>query len=337
MSFPLSVLDLVPLPQGVSAGNAIRNSLELARLADRLGYRRVWYAEHHNMATIASTTPEIMIALAGEATTKIRVGSGGIMLPNHSSLKVAESFKMLEALHPNRVDLGIGRAPGTDPVTAIALRGSRQAVVEDNFPTQMADLLHLNEGALPGNVSAIPAGVPLPNIFLLGSSDYSAHMSAALGLGFGFAAHFSDFPPEGPMLAYRREFMGDKPHAILTVSAITADTDEEAERLLSSVLVSFARLRTGQKPMLLPPEEALVYPFNLREQSVVDAIRDRQIVGTPEKVKATIEELAHRTKADEVMVTTMIHSHAARMRSYELLAGAFGLAGAQQRELAGAL
>ncbi|CAN5688167.1 LLM class flavin-dependent oxidoreductase [soil metagenome] len=328
MNLSLSVLDLVPLPKGVEPGQAIRNSLELARLVDRLGYDRVWYAEHHNMPTIASTTPEIMIALAAEATQGIHVGSGGVMLPNHAPLKVAESFKMLEALYPGRIDLGIGRAPGTDPSTAKALRGARQAVVADDFPSQLAELLTLSQGSLPatlssGTVSAMPEQIALPDIWLLGSSDYSAHLSAGLGMGFAFAAHFSDFPPEGPMLAYRREFQGETPHAILTLSVVCADTDEEAERLVSSLLVSFARLRTGKRSVLLPPEEALAYPFDPVERSVVEAIRDRQIVGTPDKVRARIEEIATRTQADEVMVSTMIHGHAARMRSYELLAEAF--------------
>lgn len=343
MSLPFSVLDLVPLSGAPEEGNAgrtgraIRNSLELAQLADRLGYTRYWFAEHHNMPTVASTTPEILIALAAEKTERIRIGSGGVMLPNHAPLKVAETFKMLEALHPGRIDLGIGRAPGTDAATAIALRGFREALVADRFPEQLVDLLEYGGRGAPSrmaerqknvmHVKAIPQDVLLPPIWLLGSSDFSAHLAALLGMGFGFAAHFSDLPPEGPMLAYREQFSpgGDleRPHAILTLSVICAPTDTEAERLASSLLVAFARLRTGQSSLLLPPEEALAYTFSPMEQQVVDSMRPRHIVGAPETVKPRIEELVRRTRADEVMITTFTYGHAERMRSYELLANAF--------------
>ena len=320
---PLSVLDLVPLPQGLTSGEAIRNSVELARHAERLGYRRVWYAEHHNMPTIASTTPEIMIALAGAATSKIRVGSGGVMLPNHAPLKVAETFKMLESLYPGRVALGIGRAPGTDPPTAALLRGSRATGAED-FPERLEDLFAFGEGPVRtnlggGTVAAMPLGVDLPPVFILGSSNDGAPFAAARGLGYAFAAHFSDLDPTGPMLAYRRAFRGDRPHAILTVQAIAAPTEEEAHHLATSVLVSFARLRTGQKALLPPPDEAAAYPFSPQEAAVARGVRDRMIVGTPDTVHGRIADLAARTQADEVMVTTMIHGHAERMRSYELL------------------
>ena len=344
MGLPISVLDLVPLvaeaggEQASGSGHALRNSLELARLADRLGYTRYWFAEHHNMPTIASTTPEIMIALAGEQTSRIHVGSGGVMLPNHTSLKVAETFRMLEALYPGRVDLGIGRAPGTDRATALELRGSREALGADHFPDQLVDLLEYGGRGAPsrqaarraraGNVVAVPEDVPLPPIWLLGSSDFSAHLAALLGLGYGFAAHFSDFPPEGPMHAYREQFSpGDfaRPHAILTLSVICAPTDAEAQRLVSSLLVAFARLRTGQPALMLPPEQALAYEFSPAENAVVESIRGRHIVGAPDLVRSRIEEIARRTQADEVMVSTFIHGHADRMRSYELLAEAFDL------------
>lgn len=327
MAIPLSVLDLVPLPKGVSSGEAMRRSVELAQHVETLGYERVWYAEHHNMPTIASTTPEIMIALAAGATSTIRVGSGGVMLPNHSPLKVAETFKMLEALYPGRIDLGIGRAPGTDPASAILLRGSREALMAEDFPARLGELIALGEGPLParinsGTVTAYPVDVPLPPIVLLGSSDFSAHLSAKMGLGFGFAAHFSDMDPAEPMLAYRREFQPGplaKPHAILTLQVVCADTEEEALFYATSLLVSFARLRTGQKSLLLPPQEAAEYPFSPQEHAVANAIAGRIIAGTPEQVKARIEDLAVRTQADEIMVTTMIFGHEERMRSYELL------------------
>jgi luciferase family oxidoreductase group 1 len=340
MFIPLSILDLVPLTGEAGttvavSSQALRHSLDLVQLADRLGYTRYWFAEHHNMPTIASTTPEILIALAAEKTSRVRVGSGGVMLPNHVPLKVAETFKMLEALHPGRIDLGIGRAPGTDPATAQLLRGSRAALGADDFPEQLMDLLAYGGRSAPSrrlqprNVVAIPQDVPLPPIWLLGSSDFSAHLAALLGMGYGFAAHFSDFPPEAPMRAYREQFTAGgefaRPHAILTLSVICAPTHEEAERLLSSLLVAFARLRTGQPSLILPPEEALAYRFTYAEQAVVASMRDRHIVGIPETVKTQIEALAERTQADEVMVSTFTYGHMERMRSYELLAEAFAL------------
>jgi luciferase family oxidoreductase group 1 len=334
---PLSVLDLIPLAGGASSGQALRNSLDLARLADRLGYHRYWFAEHHNMATVVSTTPEIMIALAAETTTRLRVGSGGVMLPNHAPLKVAETFKMLEALHPGRIDLGIGRAPGTDPASALALRGSRGALRADDFPERLAELTALGRGSIPSDlpnaaVTAMPTDAPLPPVWLLGSSDFSARLAAALGMGFAFAAHFSDYPPEIPMRAYREGFTSGgalpRPHAILTVSVICAETDAAAERLAASPIVAFVRLRTGQKPELLPPDEALAYPFTPMERAVAESLRPLHIIGAPATVKRRIDELVARTQADEVMITTFTHGHPERLRSYELVAEAFGLPGA---------
>ena len=334
MSLPFSVLDLIPLALGTASGQALRNSLELARLADRLGYRRYWFAEHHNLSTVVSTTPEIMIALTAEATTRIRVGSGGVMLPNHAPLKVAEAFKMLEALHPGRIDLGIGRAPGTDPAAALALRGSRGALRGDDFPERLAELMALGKGGIPSDlppahVAAVPEDAPLPPVWLLGSSDFSARLAARLGTGFGFAAHFSDLPPEGPLRAYREQFRAggalQRPHAILTVSVVCAETDAEAERLAASLLVAFVRLRTGQRSELLSPEEAEAYAFTPGERTVLEGIRALHLVGSPATVKRRIDDLVARTAADEVMVTTFTHGHAERLRSYELVAEAFGL------------
>jgi luciferase family oxidoreductase group 1 len=333
MEIPLSVLDLIPLPEGSSSGQALRNSLELARLADQWGYTRLWYAEHHNMPTVVSTTPEIMIALAGEQTERLRVGSGGVMLPNHAPLKVAETYKMLAALHPGRIDLGIGRAPGTDTATALALRGSRQALMADDFPDKLSELEAFGKDGMGvrnsmATVAAMPPDAPLPDFWLLGSSDYSAQLAAAIGVGFAFAAHFSDFPPQYPLRAYRDQFKPgalEKPHAILTLSVLCADTDAEAERLASSAIVAFTRLRTGQKSILLPPDEALAYPFTPQEQAVADSIRPQQIIGSPETVAKRIRALVERTGADEVMVTTFTHGQQERLRSYERLAGVFGL------------
>jgi luciferase family oxidoreductase group 1 len=328
----LSVLDLIPRAEGVSSGEAMRHSLELARLVDRLGYTRLWYAEHHNMPNIVSTTPAVMIALAAEQTSRLRVGSGGVMLPNHSALQVAESFKMLEALHPNRIDLGLGRAPGTDPAAARALRGVQRADV-DEFPDKLGELLSYARGSFPeghplASVKAVPEDTPLPPIWLLGSSAYSAQLAAGLGMGYGFAAHFSDYPAEIPMRTYRERFVPGalpKPQAIVTLSVICADTADEAEAQAASFLVAVAQNLTGKRVQLPTPEEALRYEFSPRERQVAEGFRARLIAGTARDVVPRIEAIVEATRADEVMISTMTYGHAERMRSYELLAEAFGL------------
>jgi luciferase family oxidoreductase group 1 len=333
-ALPLSALDLVPAVAGATSGEALRASLALARRLDALGYARVWYAEHHNMPMIASTTPALMIALAGEVTTRLRVGAGGVMLPNHASLQVAESYKMLEALHPGRVDLGIGRAPGTDPRTAFALRRARELLDAEDFPAQLAELMAYGPNSIPPGhrlhgVRAMPEDVPLPPIWLLGSSDYSARMAAILGLGFGFAAHFSPTAPEGPMLDYRAEFEAAgharPPHAILAVAVICAETAAEAERLAAPMQLAWVRLRSGRIEKLPTIEEALAYAYSPMEQLVVESYRELLITGDPATVKARIEEIATRTRADEVMISTIVPDYAARERSYALVAEAFGL------------
>jgi luciferase family oxidoreductase group 1 len=332
MRFPLSALDLVPVAQGSSSGQAVERSLDLAVELDQLGYRRVWYAEHHNMPAIASTSPSLLIALAAERTRHIRVGSGGVMLPNHPPLQVAESFKLMESRYPGRIDLGLGRAPGTDQVTALALRRSREALLANDFPDQLSELLDFGAGLQRSHpfvgVTAYPEEVPLPPVWLLGSSDFSAVLAAKLGLGFAFAAHFSPDRPDRPMLAYRQEFRASEyleaPQAILAVSVICAETTEEAERLASSMQLSWVRLRSGRPSKIPSPEEALAYPYTEQERAVVQAYRDLQIIGTPSAVRQRIETLVHRTQADEVMVTTVTHDPAARLRSYRLLAEAFG-------------
>src|SRR3954463_3286105 len=243
---PLSVLDLSPVVTGASGADSLRNSLDLARLADELGFTRYWVAEHHNLPSIASSAPEIMIGQIAAITPHIRVGSGGVMLPNHAPLMVAERFKVLEALFPGRIDLGLGRAPGTDPVTSYALR-RRQGLAEnedDDFLQRFQELLALETGAFPDNhpfrsIRAMPSDVALPPIFLLGSSGYSAQLAAAVGVGFSFAHHFSDFDPVAPMRHYRDHFrpsatMG-RPYAILGVAAVCAETDAEADRLAATI------------------------------------------------------------------------------------------------------
>lgn len=330
----LSVLDLSPIPSGSTSGDALRNTLELAQLADRLGYTRYWLAEHHNFTSIASVAPEVMIGQVARVTRHIRVGAGGIMLPNHAPLKVAEVFRTLEALFPGRIDLGIGRAPGTDPTTARALRRSAMIGAE-TFPYQLEELFHFAEGDFPPehpfrNVVAAPVDVPLPPVWLLGSSDFSARLAAQMGLGFGFAAHFGAFDPVAAMRLYRESFTPSKylaqPHAILTVSVICADTAAEAERLAATLDLYWLGIHKGKRGPLPSPEDALAYPFTEEERAIARSYRKMHIIGTPPEVKAAIADLAARTQADEVMVTATIYSHPSRLRVYELLAGAFGLA-----------
>ena len=331
MSLPLSALDLVPLANGSSSHAALLAAVDIARTVERLGFRRLWYAEHHNMPGIATTTPEILIAHVGQITSRLRLGAGGVMLPNHSSLKVAESYRLLEALHPGRIDLGIGRAPGTDPLTALALRRSRSAPLADDFLGQLAELSGFGDGTLPAGhpfarIRAMPDDVSLPPIWLLGSSDYSANLAAELGLGFAFAGHFSPDAPERPMRSYRERFQPGAlatPHAILALSVFCADTADAAERMASSVLLSFAQLRAGRPGRMPSPEQALAHVYTPEERATVEQFRRLQIIGTADRVRAAIERVVESTAADEVMLATHAFEPAARVRSYELVAGAF--------------
>ncbi len=321
----------MPLTSGSTSHAALAAAVEIARTVERLGFQRLWYAEHHNMPGIATTAPEILIAHVGQVTSRLRLGAGGVMLPNHSSLKVAESYRLLEALHPGRIDLGIGRAPGTDPLTALALRRSRSAPLADDFLAQLGELRGFGEGSLPAShpfakIRAMPDDVRLPPIWLLGSSDYSANVAAELGLGFAFAGHFSPDSPERAMRLYRERFRPgpfDKPHAILALSVFCADTEDAAQRMASSVLLSFAQLRAGQPGRMPSPEQALSHVYTPEEQATVAQFRRLQILGTPERVRAAIERVVESTAADEVMLATHAYDPAARVRSYELIAGAF--------------
>ena len=334
MSFGLSVLDVSPVSSGSDGAQALRNTLELSRLADRLGYERYWLAEHHNLPSIASSAPEVMIGHVANVTQRIRVGAGGIMLPNHAPLKVAETFRVLEALHPERIDLGIGRAPGTDPVTATALRRSREELGED-FPEQFGELLTFSGGGFTEDhpfrsVVAMPSDVELPSIWLLGSSGYSARAAGKMGLGYAFASHFSPADPAPAMHAYRESFEPsdsfERPSAILAVAVICGETDEHAERLATSMELAWVRMRSGNPGPLPSPEEAMAYPYTPAERRLADAYRSMQVVGDPRTVRARIEELAEHTAADEVMVTTNVYDHAERLRSYERLAEVFDIA-----------
>lgn len=336
MHIPLSVLDLSPIDSGVSGRQALQNTLQLAQLADRLGYTRYWLAEHHNTNMLASSTPELMIGYVAQATKHIRVGSGGVMLPNHSPLKVAETFRVLEAMHPGRIDLGIGRAPGTDQRTALALRRSREALAADDFPDQLAELFAFagENGGFPAghpfrSVQAAPVDVQLPPIWLLGSSDYSAQAAAMLGLGFAFAHHIQpDFAVEA-IQQYRATFTPSEwlqePKVIIATSAICADTDERAEELAATMGLAWARMRSGKSAPLPSPEETKAYHYSAIEQSIVREYRTRQTIGTPQVVRERLLKLVQETGADELMLTSIMYGYENRAHSYELLAEAFDL------------
>lgn len=332
---PLSVLDLSPVTTATPGSLALRNSLDLARLADRLGYKRYWVAEHHNLANIASSAPEIMIGQIAAATSAIRVGSGGVMLPNHAPLMVAERFKVLEALFPGRIDLGLGRAPGTDPVTSYALRARQDPREGDDFLERFQELLLLERGGFPEGhpfrkVHAVPADVALPPIWLLGSSGYSAELAAAVGMGFAFAHHFADYDATSAMLSYREHFKPSatfpEPYAILGAAIIVADSDAQAERIASSADLHYARRGKGEYAPLASPDEAAAYPYAPIDRERIAHHRNRLIVGGVETVMKRLLPLIEATRADEIMVTTMVYDHAARRHSYELLAQAFGVA-----------
>ena len=330
--FPLSVLDLSPVVSGSTGAQALRNTLDLARMADDLGFTRYWIAEHHNMPMIASSAPEIMIGQVAAATSRIRVGSGGVMLPNHAPLMVAERFKVLEALYPGRIDLGLGRAPGTDPATSYALRRRQGVSEEDDFLDRFNELMLFETRGFPAghpfaNVRAMPADVALPPIFLLGSSDYSAQLAGHIGAVFAFAHHFATFDAAEAMRLYRDNFKPSashaKPYAILATHIVCADTDEEADRLARTVDLNFVRRAKGEYLPLASPEEATAYDYAPVDLARIASNRQRMSIGSPATVKARLAPLIEATQAQELMVTTMIHDHAARKHSYKLLAGIF--------------
>jgi luciferase family oxidoreductase group 1 len=334
-AYPLSVLDISPVPSGSSSSDALRNTLDLAKLTDALGYSRYWLAEHHNTALIASTSPEVMIGHVANVTEHMRVGSGGIMLPNHAPLKVAETFRVLEALHPGRIDLGLGRAPGTDSLTALALRRSREAVYSDDFPVQLAELLAFFDDEFPENhpyqrVKAMPEDAATPEIWLLGSSEFSAQLAASAGLRFAFAHHIQPEPAIRALRFYRDNFKPsrylDKPESLIAVSAICAETDEKARELAGPAELTMLRFRQGGRMGKLPSvAEARAYPYTAEELVAVREGRQRLTVGSPATVRERLTTLAAQGAADEIMVTTIVHDHHDRRRSYELIAEAFGI------------
>jgi len=331
MALPLSVLDLVPITSGATAADALARTVDLARLAERLGYTRVWYAEHHGMPSIASSSPEVVITHVAGATERIHVGSGGVMLPNHAPLLVAERFHTLEALFPGRIDLGLGRAPGTDPTHIRALR----SFDAEQFPHQLAELVTLSKGAFAPDhpfhaVRVTPGGVSLPPIWLLGSSGASAEFAGANGLGYAFAAHFSPTSPAPALTAYRAAFQPSEafpaPHAILALAVVCAETDEEARFLAGTMELAWARIRTGRFEALPSPEEAASHDYTPAEAHAVELYRQLSIVGSPETVAAEVQRRAEAAGADEVMLMTNVFDPDARLRSFELVAEAVGLA-----------
>jgi luciferase family oxidoreductase group 1 len=327
---PLSVLDLAPVAATGSAGEALRHTTELAVRTERLGYRRFWVAEHHNMPAIASSSPAVLIAHLAAATSTIRVGSGGVMLPNHAPLVVAEQFGTLEALHPGRVDLGIGRAPGTDQVTALALRRTMEGLSAEAFPQELTDLVSYFTGREPRmRITATPGLGNMPAIWLLGSSGFSAQLAGLLGLPFSFAHHFSSANTIPALALYRQHFRPseylDKPYAMVAVNAICADTDERAEYLAGPAMLSFLHLRTGRPQPMASPDEAARYPYTPQELEVARQRFDGQALGSPETVARQLAELRERTGADELMLTTMVYDIEDRVRSFELIAERVGL------------
>jgi luciferase family oxidoreductase group 1 len=328
-SVPISVLDLAPIGSGHRPGDALRGSIDLAVHAERWGYRRHWVAEHHNMPGVASSAPAVLIAHLASATTTIRVGSGGVMLPNHAPLVVAEQFGMLEAIHPGRIDLGIGRAPGTDPATAAALRRSPAPLSADDFPEELAELVAFFRGGFPGDhpyrrIHAVPGEGDMPELWLLGSTGYSAQAAAYLGLPFAFAHHFSPANTVPALQLYRERFRSSETlaeaHAMVAVAVVCADTDEHARWLHGSSRLSALRLRSGMPEPLPTPEEAAAYPYTPGERERVRAFTGDHVVGGPDVVRQGLDELLARTGADELMVTTNVHDHRERLRSFELVA-----------------
>ena len=320
---PLSVLDLSPVPEGSDAGQSLRNTLELAQQAERLGFTRYWLAEHHNMPGIASAATSVVIGHVAAGTSTIRVGAGGIMLPNHSPLVIAEQFGTLASLFPGRIDLGLGRAPGTDQLTAHALRRNLESSAND-FPRDVVELLNYFKPVDPAQrVQAVPgAGLNVP-VWILGSSLFGAQLAAMLGLPYGFASHFAPADMERAVELYRDRFEPSeylqKPYVMLGLNVIAADTDEEAHHLFTSQLQAFVNLRSGRPGKLPAPVEGYQEQLDPAAQALVRQMLSCRVVGGPETVDKGIREFAERTGADELMVTGMIFDHQKRLRSYEIV------------------
>ena len=325
---PISVLDLAPIVAGAQATDAFRNTLDLARHAERLGYTRYWLAEHHNMPGIASAATSVVIGYVAGGTSRIRVGAGGVMLPNHAPLLIAEQFGTLASLYPGRIDLALGRAPGTDQTTMRALRRDPRSA--EYFPQDVIELLGYFEEAAPGQlVRAVPgAGLDVP-VWLLGSSTYSAQLAAQLGLPFAFASHFAPTHLLHALELYRANFQPSErlaaPYAMVGVSVVAADTDAEAKRLFSSLQQQFIALTRGQPIQLQPPVDDMDARIGPHERAGLEHTLRYAIVGGPGTVRERLAGFIAETNADEVIVTANIHSHDARVRSYEILADVAGI------------
>lgn len=337
MDFRLSVLDQSPISEGSTGRDALRHSIDLARRAEALGYHRYWVAEHHATPMLACTSPEVLMGAIAAVTSRIRVGSGGVMLPHYSPLKVAEVFSLLSALYPDRIDLGVGRAPGSDPLTAFALQRDRRQAAPDDFPQQIAELLaYLFDRMPPGHrfarLAALPGRPHRPEPWLLGSSPQSGLWAAEAGLPYAFADFIN---PAGAEIArrYRDTFtpswLGATPQVIACVSAICAETDQEADRLAASGRMAFALLHQGELIPVPPVETAqrFLAARAAREDGVPR--RRRAVIGAPDAVRRGLEAVAAEYAADEMMVVTITYDHEARCRSYALIADAFGLPGAR--------
>ncbi|WP_405897867.1 LLM class flavin-dependent oxidoreductase [Streptomyces sp. NBC_00727] len=346
---PLSVLDLVTVGQGGTASQALRTGVEIAQLAERRGFHRYWVAEHHSMPGVASSSPAVILAHTAAHTERIRLGSGGVMLPNHAPLVIAEQFGTLEAMAPGRVDLGLGRAPGTDGATAAALRRTdRLNEGADDFPQQLMELTRFLDDdfpdghpyarihAVPGPVQATAEGgvqsPARPPIWLLGSSGFSARLAGVLGLPFAFAHHFSAQNTVPALELYRDSFKPstvlDAPYALIGVAALAADDEREARRQVLTGALSMLRLRSGRPGLVPTPEEAEAYSFSPMEREFVDNWLVNIVHGTADEVRSGLDDLAKRTGADELMITANAHGGEARLRSYGLIADAYGLPGA---------
>jgi len=321
---PISVLDLVPIIEGGSASEAFENSIDLAQHVERLGYNRVWYAEHHSMPGIASAATSVVIARIGAETSTIRLGAGGIMLPNHAPLVIAEQFATLEAMFPGRIDLGLGRAPGSDRATAHALRRSLDA---DDFPQLVQELEYfLKDSGVNQRVRAVPSGGARVPIWLLGSSGFSAHLAGRLGLPFSFAAHFSPENLDAALSIYRDNFRPshvlEKPYVMVALNVFAADTDPEAERISTSQQQSFINLLRGTPAKIQQPVDDMDVVWTPSEKLMVEQRLGGSITGGPEKVRRELRAFLEYTKADELIVHAMIYDHKARLRSYEIVAEA---------------
>jgi luciferase family oxidoreductase group 1 len=334
MPLRLSVLDQSPISQGSSGGEALRHSVDLARHCEQLGYTRYWVAEHHATPMLACASPEVLISAIGAATSHIRVGSGGVMLPHYSPLKVAENFSMLTGMYGERIDLAIGRAPGSDPITAFALQRDRRVASPDDFSEQLGELLAYVNDAMPvthrfARLAKLPGGVQRPDVWLLGSSPQSGVWAAELGLPYAFADFINPIGGADIAERYRQHYTPSKQHPVprvlVAIWALCAETDAEAERLAASSRMAFTLFLQGRLIPVPPVETAL--KFLEEHTDEVDALgrRRRWLVGSSETVKPGIEELAAEYGADEVMIVTITYDHDARKRSYELLARAFGL------------